>query len=73
MLPSALPMGLEPNESSDKTAAGCRRVAAMCGVQLSSATEYANTKRRFGDGEGMTGMSPGQEGSMSTVAPVPAA
>ena len=44
---SALPMGLEPNKSSDRTAAGCCRVAAMCGVRLSSASWYANTDSNF--------------------------
>ena len=48
MLDSALPMGLEPNRSSDRTAAvGVCRVAAMCGVRLSSATWYASTERRL--------------------------
>ena len=47
MCPSALPMGLEPNKSSDRTAAGCCRVAAMRSVRLSSATGYASTERRW--------------------------
>ena len=39
--------GAWTHKSSDRTAAGCCWVAAMCGVRLSGAFGYANTDRRL--------------------------